>query len=488
MIDERTYLRSIVPGNELSDRNIVLVPMADTPLSVLHKSSDISDRLVSGIVESEDLEPGELATIIQKTTGSDNIDNISLHDKALGDTVDTLSNVVKSHISNARTVVKPIVLEMLETMEEFIANNSTINILDDFNIIIKKTPPLLTNTYVTDELDGYVGRTLLYPDLKAKLKSKTYDDILPLLLTGNNDVDKLIVDLVSEMSVDTIVSIYTSFLTTEHTDDVLTYQHISMLSSYDKMNYGIVIYLLARGLINTVDNDGWDVPLSVYNKTLMELRDYAGTLVALALQQTSLLVRTKQLVLSKDMGTKSITVSGEVYTEWLNSGGSPEVVLGILVSDTSNDTSIPAIDSKSKDYINTWASFTSFYTTSAKNKLFRSFKDFLLGAHNNLFRELTPIEEEYNNDNSGFRDNVSKLVTDTVNTITHKDMDDLSCLALKLVARDRFYFTSAYGILNDIQEATIANPDINVREAALLAAINYITDYALDQISIKSWN
>jgi hypothetical protein len=56
-------------------------------------------------------------------------------------------------------------------------------------------------------------------------------------------------------------------------------------------------------------------------------------------------------------------------------------------------------------------------------------------------------------------------------------------LALHIICQCRFYYTEAEFILSEIEEIGKQNPGIDVREAALIATINYLVDYLCDQIT-----
>lgn len=59
-------------------------------------------------------------------------------------------------------------------------------------------------------------------------------------------------------------------------------------------------------------------------------------------------------------------------------------------------------------------------------------------------------------------------------------------MALELVAGIRFDYTPAKMILTDIDQTLKSSPDVDVREAALVAAANYLALYLAGQISIAT--
>jgi len=482
MISEKTFNKSLTISDDLTSNHIELVPIDDTIVATLSST-------MKGLLSTmQDVNDKDIPILVAKSTMSTS-DSISLHDRVLGDTVDQVSDLVKSHISTTKNVVAPLVIEMGDALNEYIHTNWTnMNVASGFKIIPHKIPRVLVQSNLLNELDYYNNKTLLYPETTPKLSSKSYDDILLLLLTGDSNIDKDIVALSSQMGTGVIEFIYNSLFTITDVNNPLTIGAISEMVVFDRLNYATIIYLISRKLLTDVDNENWDVSLSIYNKVITDMRDYGGTLLFLCLKSVALLTKTQQLVLRKQYATRSIDVNGELYDKWLQSGGSPEVLLGLLISADSKDTSIPAIDAKSDVYKKAWSSFLMFYKTTAENNVFAGFKDFIQGKHNQMLSDLTDLEKGYIESNPKYLQNIRERIAKRIDGIKHKDLDNVNNLALHIVAKDRFYFTSAYHILEDIENATKQANNIDVRQAALLAAINYVTDFAMDQVNITEWS
>jgi hypothetical protein len=81
---------------------------------------------------------------------------------------------------------------------------------------------------------------------------------------------------------------------------------------------------------------------------------------------------------------------------------------------------------------------------------------------------------------------MNKLLESEIDKLSIKDMDDYIGVSLKAIAKCRFFYTSSYNILDDINKIGMVNQEVDVREAALLATINYITDYLTNQLSIAN--
>jgi hypothetical protein len=68
---------------------------------------------------------------------------------------------------------------------------------------------------------------------------------------------------------------------------------------------------------------------------------------------------------------------------------------------------------------------------------------------------------------------------------------DKNCLtsayevALEVVAKGVYFFTSAYPFLSTMHKLGIENPNINARSAATLAAVDYIGEYIFTLVNFK---
>jgi len=157
--------------------------------------------------------------------------------------------------------------------------------------------------------------------------------------------------------------------------------------------------------------------------------------------------------------------------------------LGLMVSG-EKVFSKDLINQKKDAYIRQWNSYYTFAKTEESNKFFFKYKEFLISAFIMSMKEMTEFESDYRVKNSNSDFIIRKLAEDEINSFKVSDIEDSYDVALRLIAKCRFYYTSAYPILSDIQEAGKSNPNVDVREAALLAAINYVADYLTAQISI----
>jgi hypothetical protein len=79
---------------------------------------------------------------------------------------------------------------------------------------------------------------------------------------------------------------------------------------------------------------------------------------------------------------------------------------------------------------------------------------------------------------------VRKLFNVVMLDIKQADIDDLYNLCMKVVCRARYYNTDAELILQGINNAKRDNPDINIREAACVSAINYVAAWVARMLKV----
>jgi len=242
--------------------------------------------------------------------------------------------------------------------------------------------------------------------------------------------------------------------------------------------------LIARKLYDQVDESAKNINLNVYKNIATQYKDYSGSSIAACLKKIAMFNKTKQLVIECQPAKYTAKVNGEIYRDWLTKGGSPEIIMGMIVEgDTTS--SLTAIESKANIYKSRWNSYCSFYKANESNKQFDYFKEFLANSFKQQMANPTdPTEVEYRTNNPKFYEVINTLLQRQLDNLKPKDLEDSFDLALCLIGKVRFYYTSAYNILSDINEAHKVNSNVDVREAALLAVVNYLADYLADQISL----
>lgn len=481
MIKSNTFLSALPLSEKYAESGKTLVAKPNTVLSILvEKSVPIFTSVAENREQLEGF--GE----ILESTSVGTLEQPSSHSLELDAIIKDISKAVTAHISFAKNTVKPLVLEFAAAIQEYKETNVLKDAGEKFNIIVLNIPGVLQSEMFLDTLSFYKGKSVLEPDLSFSLEVKDRDQLVALMLTGHSDTDKLIVEWASHLEDGFLVNLWNSLFTTLATSGkTIKFNSISQLNAYEKADYATAIYLLSRKLFDQVDGSTKEVSLSVYKNTAAQIRDYAGALLVEAINKMALFNKSKLLVIESFPELYSAKVNGAVYKQWLETGGSPEVILGLIISG-KNISSQVLIDQQAKDLVAQWNSFCSFYKTNESNKAFQYYSEFLISSFFGSLRDKKDSEIDYIESHANYYDTANKLAYEEIRKLKTDDMSDYFGVALTLVAKCRFYYTSSYNILSDITEAGKVNPNVDIREAALLAVVNYVADYVADQIAVIS--
>lgn len=492
MIRAKTMLTALPFASALDTNGFTLKSKAGTVLDELFRLSvppvDLTktqEILKAATFDVETSLQNEAFAVDYTTSDSDNI--ISQHSLALDGYVKDIAKMVASHISHAKNVVRPLVLEFAEKLALHIENKRPRDPSEDYNIVVLQTPSLLLDESFLDTLTPYKEKSLLTPDSNIGLSVKTNDELMSMVNLGYSSVDKLITEWLSGLPEGFLEHVWNVFFTKSNAgvvtgnrfNGVWTYEEIHALNAFERANYALAIFLLSNNAINNVQESS--LTIAAYKYNLEQYVSYSGSLLVSALKNISLHARTNTLVINTNPAHKEIKVNGDLYKNWIATGGSPETILGVLVSE-SGDRTITTIDGKSSELNRAWVSYCSFYRTKENNSYFDQLKFFVQSELLNTMCNLDETEKDYVAKYPSYTERVRILLDEKLNDLKVKDFENVYQIALDFVAGVRFYYTASHQILCDINEAARVNPNIDVREAATIAAINYVSDYTADQI------
>ena len=472
-------MSALALSEQLAESGKVLVAKPNTVLSELVRLSQPAAELRTDENASSD---PYFEAVVYSTQGS--LDSPSFHSLELDAIIDQISKTVTADISFAKNVVRPLVLEFAENLVAFKDKNSSKCASEMFNIICLEIPSLLKQDFFLDSLEYYKGKTPIKPSSNFSLGIKTEEELLTLIATGHAKTDKEILAWLSTLEADFLLNIWKCFFTAEQNSSMrYGFTDIDMANIYDKASYALAIHLIARKLYEHVDESAVDINLAVYKDLAVQYRDYSGAILASSILKMAMFNSSKTLVIELSPQYYTAKVNGDIYRAWLKEGGTPEVILGLIV-DGEQISSQSLIDLKAKDLVSRWNSYCTFYKTDQANRSFDHLKKYLHSSFSTMLNTSVNEELGYIESHPNYYSTVKELLEVELDNLRTKDADDLHFIALSLIGKCRFYYTSAFDILNDINEAAKSNPNVDVREAALLAVINHISDYLADQIAL----
>ena len=424
--------------------------------------------------------------------------NDSQHDLKLQAMADDIAPFVTSHISFARNVVAPLVGDFSGKILKFLEVARPLDPVSQFNIRQRDIPEILQDeSFLSSGLSNYqpkvpewinFPRNLEVPDDEAYYQN--------LVNVGNDRQNALIAKWLAPLGAGFVKAVYCrSFSDMECRDDYTPkpggseLQSLFMLNDpgkysnpYDSMDHALAVYLIATRLIVEVQSVK-GMSLLKYKEEMRAVIDYAGSIVMSGLAAAKRQVEGQVLVSEAVLSKKQITVNKPIYQAWLAAGGCPEVLLGMLVSGQVQ-YSVTGVDEVKDKLTRSWQNYVMLAQADIKGELRKRFASFVQAEALLSLDEQSETEKEYFVGKAGLKDKIAAKIIAELNCLGDAAIDNVYDTALRLVAKCRFFYTSAYQILREMEEVAKTNPGIDPREASLLSAITYLALYFDEQIEV----
>jgi hypothetical protein len=459
-------------------KGLQINPVPGTPLAELVRATNSTVDVSCGTGNVLDNEFSSLlgCNIETLTSGGD---IITTHDGIVDSFITDIATAVKQHISFAKNVVKPIVVDMAEKTIEFLKEQP--DPAAEMQVVVKSFPKPMTNAGFETSINKYDGVANITPDIQITGGEMTGAALLELMKTGSKDFDSDIGEWFVNYGEVNACLLWDNLFRKPgdvKTETVFGFDEIRTANSVDDF---LAIHLLARKLYDEVP-ENIAMENKVFKNAVAQYRDWSGAALFAHYAKYNSSIKLKTLVVGLDDRAKKITVNEPVYKAWLETGGNNEVLLGLLISGQLVFAQ-SLIDDRKEEFLSKWNTYLAFKRTASKNQVFNQFKDVLTIVFADEMKSFREEEQEFVNSNPDYTTSVTRKFKEQIDSLIFKDMEDVYSTCLKLVCRARFFYTDAEDILVGINEAVAANPKIDIREAALLSTIEYVCDYVCNQLT-----
>ena len=498
-IKSSTYLNAVMTVKELSAKGINLTTRKASVLGDLLESSVSFQAPKTTNAESVLLRPNgavgpviirneeDLANEVQNNTA--NYETSSVHTLKIMALAEDLAPHISAHISHARNVVSPMVIDLAQKLEKFKETAKPLDPSSSFEIIKGIIPALLLDeSFLADGIENYASMEVKSPDF-IDIPTVPSDDFLNSLMNlGSERLNGLVQAWIKTKEQDFIKNCFLVNFTSSQNNDYFNENTLKCYlpsitsSTYRAMDVALACYLIASRLFAE--------PQSVQGMSLMEYKtklrgwiDYAGSTAMKAMKNARRQQEANIVVNEAILSKKRIVVNNVVYQAWLEAGGSPEVLLGMLVSGQVH-YAVSAIEENKAQLLRHWQNYLMLAKSDVNAEMAKRFRSYLESEVLLGLNELTESELDYAKNVATLSDIATSKIKEIIEHKAHCLMDDVYHTALCVIAKGRFYYTSTYDILNEMTEVAKQNPDIDVREAALLSVISYIADYFVAQIEV----
>lgn len=453
MISQKTANAIYNVVQAANDAGLRLQPKDGTPLCSMVEASYNPVVDMKGVPETM-VEESDLTLVMNGSTNE--------HSIAMDELTEVAVQTVSGMLTHARSVYIPIVKDVLSRVDSELGKLSLD--LDRVNVVMDYKPALVNNQILLSMVDKYSEHfdqpvripMGAFPELDAV-------EIAELMKTGMDRLDKDIDDFVSNTPAEVLISAYKNAFISKET------------GTYNPT----VAFLVARKFLE--DTPASNVDLSALNSMATEIMATAGRRIFNDNKVSVQAAKRDRLILKRPpVGAKTgdIVVDGEVYLRWLKEGGSPEVLMGLVVSGDVTANYHTLLNDKER-YLKAYSankrlcemrmdSERVFHTTSAVRKAIDSLigeeAEGIVGDKDVLFRRLdTFLEEEPLSGNSCLTQYVRRVVYHVL-----------------------FPHTDSLRIATEIDNICKKDDSMTAREAGTLVLVDIVTDWMCSQIKVGS--
>lgn len=476
MLSKEALDTSLPLATVLDTNGLMVVPVQGSPLEAVVNATRSGSTFTNGQPGDVSIDIGSIEYIANE---KDETLGFSQHDIAMDDVTEQVANAVRGHMLFARSVVAPVVAELVENTTNALKELTPSKLLG-MEIVVNDPPkPMLNATF--EELVRPMEETPYdNPKLGLRLPTISVQEIKELMKTGTAGLDDQIEIWAAEHGDSMFIWIWENLFQLKYAELNETKPQVfhDFVNNTEKgLDTAVAVFLLCRKLMDNPPA-GTEMTLNAFNALVVDFRNQAAATICHALDDMNRIVKNKEMV--RSVSGSVTTVYGPLYEEWIQAGGDNEVLFGNSLESVPKIT-IDSINAEAVRLKGNWQRHSLMTATVENNRRYNRVKELL---HHNFVKQLANLSDEEKT-NVDAQSVLSKF-REQLDVIRESEMENLWDLCLKLVCRSRFYYSSAEEILTGVEEIKKQNPNIEVREAAAISVIRYVSRWVASQFVVKA--
>jgi hypothetical protein len=468
MLTKSSLIASFPLAQQLAMNGAQLAPVGDSPLAALVSASLVDAQTVGDAPAGTFEEQPELGELMLQSSANADMAGVCQHDAIMANTVAAVSKAVEKNLDLARNVVGPLIKKVVEDTQAYMDSTAQSS-LAPMSISPFYYQSLWDNPTTVDFVRKFENAPVT-PVALSGLTLPAPTSALEAMLTGAGSYDADIKAFVDAVGEEYLQGVWRSVFG----------GGVSQLSDYlrwsqDKIDATLATFLFARRLFDDVP-EGLNMDLSAYKAYMGAVVGFAGRLCCAIYKKREADVGIKALVNAMPVGGQgSIQVNGDVYQSFLEAGGSPEVLFGAAVSDGQRNFAT-LLEAKDR-YVREWQRTYALLQSKAASVRLDSMISGLRGALVCLLKD----------ESLGFElsaDIYQQRIKERLAKIKPKDIEDIWHVARKAVCRVFYPQTDVERVLNAVDASALAHPELDIREAGLLATIDFVAAWVADLMTV----
>ena len=394
----------------------------------------------------------------------------SEHTARMEETSDFLAQKLQKHLFYARTVVAPFVdayAGRLGHAMQLIGGNPD----NGIEVILHTQPGPLAEPSLVSSIQMNKEAIFTREELCSGMPELDDNQIRALMNTGAASVDASIAEFFCKKQEGWLAARWKEIFCRPENEQVVPAAGLdAFIGGRENVDTALMVFLVTRRIWNA-PIDGANMSSAAYEDTMIRYRTQSGLRLCNELERLDRDSQSGILIIGTETipgGSVRVMVNASVYRDFLKKGGTNEILLGNILQ-PQKDVRLDVLLEKKDVLEATWARHYSY------NKNFYDQKR-LLQMREAVGVEWEYLAREYSPEDFPVHERASSLamIQRTAHSLTPKDFDDVSSLALRLACLARFYKTDAFQILSGMQRARENNPGIEATEAANISVTEYV--------------
>lgn len=503
MIRNLACAKAQIIHTQLRDVNKKAVVLPDTPLSALIGTSVAA---MQGMPNDEKMNLNDSKiTSMLSTMSAQGVNGNDEHDHSKAELVKMVGNTVRRTIYLARNVALPIIDDVVETLDlelqKVIPATGVALTIQESGIV-----KLINNSTLTQVVEKYRSGTAKRDAPTVNVhKTRDAQGIYDLIKVGYPDFDDTVAKfLLPYLGGDVITKVYHEVFSADAKSNIIAnlYSQDNQMDQYAK---AIITLLIAAALVKDQDDD-INMSAGSYDNAMVTLMRWCGDKIIQGQDQIAYRKSTDAVVISyPPSGSEGaflnpqdavIMVDPDTYAEFLNNGGTPEMIMGSFMVDrqTKGAQLIAGADSYVSAYNRT---VTSLKTNTQMQELMvmqrvlqRTISQEIGNATSSEYTLDPDKVKEGDHSASGWAgltlangDVAQKMLYEHINKLNSASTTKLYETVREIILSIFFEGTDVRAVLDSIDALDMANEE-DAQGVINLAVVDYVTTWVLEQIEI----
>jgi len=401
-----------------------------------------------------------------------------IHSLFLEETAVRIGGVIASHVDYALNVVgtkaKELNDEILGQLD--VLNN---NPLKAYRVLPESSSSLFNEPSFVNEIQKYRNIDVTKDsDLVLDYKNISDQDIILMMKIGSGNFDVAVDEFVTNVGMPFLQEVW-NVVFQSNKNGFNTYNAFRVEKG---LNANIATFLFASKLIqdenvifNVTGTSGLNA--SKYVFILKDLQEISGCALCAHFDAKTRESNTGKLITRVE--DKTVYVDKNIYDRYLQEGGDVEAILGSVLNG-NRVYYIDEIVEKKDTFIRAWNHHVAIEKANSDENSIALVKTIL----NSFTRKcIISSEEEVIKNNS---ETIINNTIDWANKLVNEDLKDINSLATRFLCETIYSFTDSYKILNGVNTALSANPDLSAEDALTSSLITYVAGWYASQVRLQS--